>query len=128
MRPVNFNNIVDFSLITLLSNPALYTNLRISRDSIPAGYYAYDIRDDGRGNPASVEENVWVNHIGTVVLSSELDFKGKDYIPIRRKKAEDFNYMCQLPSLGPDTPSHVSFSEFEDLLSKEKGNLKEAGK
>ena len=37
MKPVNFNNIKDFTLITLLSFPAMYTDMRIDRNSIPEG-------------------------------------------------------------------------------------------
>lgn len=128
MKPVNFNEIKEFTLITLMSNPAMYTDLRIDRDTVPEGYHAYDIRekDDGSGDPACVESGiVKVNHMGTAILPCELDFKGEDYIRIRRNNAEDFNFTCWFPGLGSDTPGHVTFSEFDKLVSE---NMKDAEK
>ena len=39
--------------ITVCDKPALFTSVRIKRDSVPAGLYAYDVRhdDDCRGIP-----------------------------------------------------------------------------
>ena len=54
--------------------------------------------------------------MGTAVLPCELDFKGKDYIRIRRNNAEDFNFAYWFPNLGHNTPTRVSFAEFTNLL------------
>ena len=42
--------------ITVYDKPALFTSVRIKRDSVPAGLYAYDVRhdDDCRGIPCEI--------------------------------------------------------------------------
>ena len=42
--------------ITVCDKPALFTSVRIKRDSVPAGLYAYDVRhdDDCRGIPCEI--------------------------------------------------------------------------
>lgn len=59
----------DFEEILLFEKPALFTNGRIDRDTVPKGVYAYDIREtEGfSGIPCSVERFVVVNHMGTVL-------------------------------------------------------------
>ena len=42
--------------ITVCGKPALFTSIRIKRDSVPAGLYAYDVRhdDECRGIPCEI--------------------------------------------------------------------------
>ncbi len=71
----------DYDPVELLDKPALFTNLRLDRATVPEGLCAYDIRlnDDG-GRAATVELLVRVNHMGTVLTAEPLDFKGQDHI------------------------------------------------
>ncbi len=52
----------------------LYTCTRVDRDSLPQGFYAYDIRenDDGDNAYCTVENYVVVNHTGTIVTREEI--------------------------------------------------------
>lgn len=52
--------------ITVCGKPALFTSIRIKRDTIPDGLYAYDVRhdDECRGIPCEIAPFVMVNHWG----------------------------------------------------------------
>ena len=56
--------------ITVCGKPALFTSIRIKRDTIPDGLYAYDVRhdDECRGIPCEIAPFVMVNHWGTCLL------------------------------------------------------------
>ena len=61
--------------ITVCDKPALFTSVRIKRDSVPAGLYAYDVRhdDDCRGIPCEIAPFIMVNHWGTIILAEPLE-------------------------------------------------------
>ena len=50
--------------ITVCGKPALFTSIRIKRDTVPDGLYAYDVRHDNecRGIPCEIAPFVMVNH------------------------------------------------------------------
>lgn len=59
----------NYEYIELFGKPGLFTNARIDRDTVPEGWYAYDLRgsDYDPGEPVTVETNVVVNHAGTIL-------------------------------------------------------------
>ena len=74
-----------FEHIELFGKPALFTNGRIDRNTVPKGWYCYDFRssDYDPGKLNRVELHVGVNHSGAVLLPEKLDMKGKDYRQVR---------------------------------------------
>ena len=48
----------DFELIEIYGKPAMFTNGRIDRFTVPEGWYCYDLRgsDNDPGEPATVEQ------------------------------------------------------------------------
>ena len=78
--------------ITVCGKPALFTSIRIKRDTIPDGLYAYDVRhdDECRGIPCEIAPFVMVNHWGTIILAEPLDLPddGRRYID----EDTDWNY------------------------------------
>ena len=58
--------------ITVCDKPALFTSVRIKRDSVPAGLYAYDVRhdDECRGIPCEIAPFIMVNHWGAIIFTS----------------------------------------------------------
>lgn len=58
-----------YEVVELFGSPALFTNSRISRDTIPAGIYCCDLRgsDFDPDRAVTVEPMVCVNHAGTVL-------------------------------------------------------------
>ena len=55
--------------ITVCGKPTLFTSIRIRRDTVPDGLYAYDVRhdDECRGIPCEIAPFVMVNHWGTIL-------------------------------------------------------------
>ena len=67
----------EFDYLQLVDKPALFTNGRIDRTTVPEGWYAYDFRgsDDDPGELCVIEERiVVVNHSGTALLPEKLEF------------------------------------------------------
>ena len=59
----------EYTYVELFGKPSLFTDSRIDRDTVPEGWFAYDLRgsDYDPGEPVTVEPNVVVNHAGTVL-------------------------------------------------------------
>ena len=78
--------------ITVCDKPTLFTSVRIKRDSVPAGLYAYDVRhdDECRGIPCEIAPFIMVNHWGTIILAEPLELPddGRRYID----EEADWNY------------------------------------
>ena len=76
----------EYEHVELFGKPALFTESRISRFTVPQGWFCYDLRgsDNDPGDPVTVEKFVGVNHAGTILTPAEIPFKkGKDYMPIK---------------------------------------------
>ena len=58
-----------YDLVELDDITCLFTNLRIQRDTVPAGLFCYDVRDsdDLDGSFAEVAPFILVNHWGTII-------------------------------------------------------------
>ena len=65
-----------YEYIELFGKPGLFTNARIDRDTVPEGWYAYDLRgsDYDPGEPVTVEPSVVVNHAGTILTHEPISF------------------------------------------------------
>ena len=84
MVPIPYNEAVSLDserkqfITIVLENGKEYTgefsDLRIQRESIPEGKYAYDLRDaDCGGNVCQVQYFVLVNHFGTIITNTPID-------------------------------------------------------
>lgn len=91
MRPLPFDRINDFEAVRIAipdgkEMKGLFTNLRIDRDTLPQGCFAYDIREDDDTVFSTVEPWVRVNHSGTIITRTAipmLEGDGEDaYSPI----------------------------------------------
>ncbi len=74
-----------FQYVTLFGIPALLSEGRVNRQSIPQGLYAYDLRgaDDNFGWPATLEAYVEVNHVGTLIAAKPIQIPKSGYVDIR---------------------------------------------
>ena len=91
---MTFNAMTErYEEITVCGKPALFTSIRIRRDTIPDGLYAYDVRhdDECRGIPCEIAPFVMVNHWGTIILAEPLELPdgGRRYID----EDTDWNYV-----------------------------------
>ena len=64
-------NELRYEQITVLEKEAIFTELRVLRDSVPKGFSCYEVRhdDEGQGNPVEIakgmlEEYMEVRGIG----------------------------------------------------------------
>jgi len=90
MKQCNVNEIKDFAPIEIFGIPALFTERKIDRATLPEGVFAYDIRGDGGNNDfATIELRVTVNRTGTIVTVKPINMlKGEKY----RNIVEDYNF------------------------------------
>lgn len=72
-----------YELVKLFKHKCLFTSLRVARETVPEGLYAYDIRydDAGVGIPCQIKEFVLVNHYGTIITDYKIK-KAKEGVPI----------------------------------------------
>lgn len=73
-----------YELVTVLGYPALFTSMRIDRDSVPEGLHHYEIRheDDNGMAAAQIGRGIMVNHMGTLLMRSELSMDAHGYLDI----------------------------------------------
>ena len=74
-KKIQIANDEQYQEIELFDKPGLFSNGRIVRDNLPEGVYCYDLRgsDYDPGEPVCVEEQVVVNHAGSVLLTDPLE-------------------------------------------------------
>ena len=87
----------EFEHIELYGQPALYTSARIERDTVPKGWFCYDLRgsDYDPDRPIMLEHSVVVNHAGTV-LSSKLLMQPDTE---RRRIGGNINFLSEIFTL-----------------------------
>ena len=114
----------EFQHIEFFDKFALLTNGRIARDTVPKGWYCYDIRgsDDDPGELCYVEENVVVNHAGSVLMPEKLA------MPIRtawdEEKEEWYFSIVDVVAVLTDQPDQRGASNY---WAKLKQRLKKEG-
>lgn len=77
-----------FEILEINDIETLFSNGRINRKEVPAGFFVYDIRYDDEGeNLATIEPQVTANHAGTIITRQEIPMTCESYTPI-----EDYNF------------------------------------
>ena len=72
-----------FESMTINDTHALFTDMRIDRNAVPEGLYAYDIRESDDGDRlATIEPTVMVNHGGTILTRKEFITEKDGYVQI----------------------------------------------
>jgi hypothetical protein len=73
IKMINPNN-EKFEEVVVNETPAIFTSLRLERDKLPQGVFAYDIRhaDDDGMEAAEIAEFIMVNHMGTIITKEPL--------------------------------------------------------
>ena len=92
-KKIQIDNDEQYQEVELFEKPALFSNGRISRDDLPEGVYCYDLRgsDEDPGDPVSVENQVVVNHAGSVILVTPLELPESGYLPLTEENGLNFN-------------------------------------
>ena len=77
-------------VVEVLGQTALFTNGRVTEQELPEGLYRYDLREGENLAFATIEPNVMVNHAGTVLMKTPLDFDGQEYIVLDDESSPNF--------------------------------------
>ena len=93
-----------FEEIEVLGKPALFTDARIDRQTIPRGLHYYEVRgdDDGGFDPVQIGEGILVNHYGSILTRKPIKLDKDGYLDINPEK--DFAYI---------SGSHMTAKEFK---------------
>ena len=60
---------LTYQEVTILGKPALFTECRIDRTTVPEGVYRYELRhaDEDWSEPITLSRSILVNYYGTVL-------------------------------------------------------------
>jgi hypothetical protein len=87
-----FNAMTEaYEEVTILDKPALFTSVRIDRNTVPRGYHLYEVRhdDDCQGDAVQIARGIMVNHWGTLITRDKIKLPSDGYLDI---EPEDLNY------------------------------------
>ena len=85
-------NELRYEQVTVLEKEAIFTELRVLRDSVPKGFSCYEVRhdDEGQGNPVEIAKGILVNFYGTLLVQGSLEQVEKEGRCFLER--EDWNY------------------------------------
>lgn len=91
-KKIQIANDEQYQEIELFDKPGLFSNGRIARDNLPEGVYCYDLRgsDYDPGEPVCVEEQVVVNHAGSVLMTEPLELTEDGRLMLTEEKGLNF--------------------------------------
>lgn len=77
-------NQLTYEEVTILGVPALFTDLRVDRSTMPDGLYRYELRhsDEDWGEPVSLSRSIVVNYYGSVITREPLQLPIDGWIPL----------------------------------------------
>lgn len=73
----------NYEEVTVLDNPALFTPLRIDRNTIPHGYHLYEARHNDNGDPVQIARGIMANHLGSLICCDEIELPFDGYLRIK---------------------------------------------
>ncbi len=91
-KKIQIANDEQYQEIELFDKPGLFSNGRIVRDNLPEDVYCYDLRgsDYDPGEPVCVEEQVVVNHAGSVLLTEPLELAENGRLMLTEEEGLNF--------------------------------------
>ena len=92
---VSFDDVVSqpdakLNFVINTGNKGYFTILRIDRETVPEGWYAYDVRHSATGNICAIEKFVAVNHAGTFLTKQEVKMNKLGYKALRGRRGYAF--------------------------------------
>lgn len=109
----------EYEHIELFGKPALFTNSRIDRTTVPEGFYCYDLRgsDYDPGRPVTIENQVTVNHAGAVLTPEPVTIPKEGF----RRLRDNINFLGESLTLADFCEEH------KITLASELSNHDESG-
>lgn len=86
----------EFEEVMVLGRPALFTGVRIERDTVPEGLYLYEVRGNDNGGDDTVQivkgipVNCMVPHFGSIITREPLDLPPDGYFNSGPEKGWNF--------------------------------------
>jgi len=106
---------LEFSVVDLLGQQALFTDLHIDKATVPEGIYYYALRHgDDDSFPAVVEREVTIDYFGAVLLTEELELGENSYLPLTE---DDFWYTGEVMTLAEFKQQPQPFSGGSSLAA-----------
>lgn len=70
--------------VTILGKPALFTECRLDRTTVPEGMYRYELRhgDEDWGEPVTLSRSIMVNYYGSVLTREPFQLPVEGWIPL----------------------------------------------
>lgn len=89
---MSINNEKHIEVVEIFGQKALFTSLRIKKTERDKNLYYFDIRtdDDGRGDFATLEKFVLVNHGGTIITREPINLGPQGYIVFEEDTLPNF--------------------------------------
>ena len=82
-------------------HPGYFSNMRVNKDTLPKGYYFYELRDeDSNGEVCEVAKGILVNFLGTLLTTepiAEVEETGHCFT-----SPEEFNFIEHIGNLPID--------------------------
>ena len=77
----NANDII-YDEVAVLGTPALFTDWRVDRATIPASMFLYEVRhaDSDWGDPCQLARGILVNFYGTILTTKPMDIPESGYL------------------------------------------------
>lgn len=87
----NANEIV-YDEITILGTPALFTDWRVDRATVPLGMQLYEVRhaDEDWGDPCQLARGILVNFYGSILTLQPMKLSERGYLDF---DSEDWAYV-----------------------------------
>ena len=81
-------NELRYEQVTVLEKEAIFTELRVLRDSVPKGFSCYEIRhdDECQGNPVEIAKGILVNFLWNLIGSGKSGTGGEGGTMFSRKR------------------------------------------
>ena len=75
---------LTYEEVTILGKPALFTDWRLDRPTIPDGVYCYELRhgDENWGEPVELARYIVINYYGTVLIREPIQLPIEGWIPL----------------------------------------------
>ena len=121
-----------FEVVELLGIKALFTEERIRNTEVPKGLYKYELRESDDPDTfifASLEEEVYVNHAGTILSVTPIDLGTNSYIDFSELDDDDCpgfdgtymsieDYFTYNPTCFSDKKRNMEYWDSIDNLSE----------
>ena len=98
---------LTYQEVTILGKPALFTECRIDRTTVPESVYRYELRhgDEDWSEPVTLSRSILVNYYGTVLTREPFQLPVEGWIPLESDSLSFRDGSCRtLAEFRENTP------------------------